>query len=163
MLCSNRTKRALKWIVGILNERRVPFLITGGFAAALYGSSRRTNDIDIEIRKTEFQKVLPRVKEFIVFGPGQYIDRNFDVHMVTLNFHGQEIDIGAGCRIYDHEATRWRLITQDLGERRKKKFFGMTLPIIPRQNLISIKKAIARRNDVRDVKELTRSGPGQNA
>ncbi|HLC94380.1 MAG TPA: hypothetical protein VJH96_02335 [Patescibacteria group bacterium] len=41
------TKKAFRWIVGILQTYKIPFQITGGFAARFYGANRPLYDIDI--------------------------------------------------------------------------------------------------------------------
>ena len=42
------TAGALFWIVKILKKHKIPFHISGGFAAKLYGVKRDLADIDID-------------------------------------------------------------------------------------------------------------------
>lgn len=71
---TTNAKKAFRWIVNILKKQKIPFQITGGLAAQVYGSKRRLNDIDIEIPENRFNDILPDVKKYIDFGPAQYID-----------------------------------------------------------------------------------------
>lgn len=50
-----KTINALKWIIKILNSKNIPYQISGGFAAKMYGSIRPLNDIDIDIPEDNFQ------------------------------------------------------------------------------------------------------------
>ena len=38
--------QAFRWIVGLLEELAIPFLLVGGLAARAYGASRELADID---------------------------------------------------------------------------------------------------------------------
>lgn len=100
---------ALKWIVGILNERSVEYQITGGFAAKMYGSERELNDIDIDIRDEGMNKILPMIQPHVIFGPTRYTDDKWDCLLVTLSYHGREIDIAGidTLRISNKERARW--------------------------------------------------------
>ncbi|MEW8323409.1 MAG: hypothetical protein AB2606_12270 [Candidatus Thiodiazotropha taylori] len=49
---------ALQWIVSLLNQHRIPFLICGGLAAVGYGSKRELNDIDLFVPGELFKKVV---------------------------------------------------------------------------------------------------------
>lgn len=44
---TKNTKEALKWMVSILRKYKIPFQISGGLAAKIYGSDRKLADIDI--------------------------------------------------------------------------------------------------------------------
>ena len=81
-----KTEEAFKWIVGILKGHGVPFKITGGFAARLYGSDRPLADIDIDILNEKFDEVLPAVNDYIIWGPGRLLDNNWDLLLMTLRF-----------------------------------------------------------------------------
>mgnify|MGYP001612639666 CR=1 FL=1 len=58
---SRNTKEAFLWIVGILKNNDVPFRISGGLAARLYGTKRKLADIDLEIKKKDFNKILAEI------------------------------------------------------------------------------------------------------
>src|SRR3989338_11339919 len=45
------TQEALIWIIGVLKRHSIPFRISGGFAAKIYGSTRELADIDIGMDK----------------------------------------------------------------------------------------------------------------
>ena len=42
-------ERAFRWVVGILEDRAIPFLLAGGLAARAAGASRDLADIDFYI------------------------------------------------------------------------------------------------------------------
>lgn len=83
----------LKWIVSILNKIDAPYRLGGGAATHLYGSGRPVNDIDISISGKYFPTLLPLVKEFIAIGPTHYLNEKWDCTTLSLNYHGQDIDL----------------------------------------------------------------------
>jgi hypothetical protein len=78
------TIEALRWVVDILKNNNVSFQLTGGFAAKLYGSTRELADIDIDIEENGFEKIFDEVKDYIIYGPKQYKDDNWDLMLMTL-------------------------------------------------------------------------------
>jgi predicted nucleotidyltransferase len=90
----SKTISALKWIATILNDSGIPYRMGGGAATNLYGSGRPVNDIDISMAGKEyFSVILPLVKEYIVTNPTHYQDEKWDCVTLSLNYHGQDIDI----------------------------------------------------------------------
>src|SRR3989339_2139307 len=103
------TEKAFKWIVGILQENKIPFQLSGGFAARIYGSDRPLYDIDIEVPDSYFDKLLPFIKDYLIYGPQRYLDETFDLLLMTLKYEGQKIDI-SGCetdKLFNHQTRRW--------------------------------------------------------
>jgi hypothetical protein len=49
---------AAQWIVELLRDRNIPFLICGGLAAKGYGSERDLNDIDLFVPGEDFSAVV---------------------------------------------------------------------------------------------------------
>ena len=86
-------KSAFKWIVDILRENHIPFQISGGLAAKMYGSKRRLYDIDVDIPDHLLRRLVSRVKPYVIFGPARFKDECWNLKLMTLKYHGQLIDI----------------------------------------------------------------------
>jgi hypothetical protein len=50
----DKTKNALKWIIGILNKHKIEYQISGGLAGRMFGSNRELHDIDRDISERYF-------------------------------------------------------------------------------------------------------------
>lgn len=88
-----KTLDALKWIAQILNEHTIPYRVGGGMATHLYGSGRTVNDIDISISGSYFPIIVPLVKDYVTAGPKHYKNEKWDCDTLSLNYHGQDIDL----------------------------------------------------------------------
>ena len=152
----NKTEKAFKWIVGILQEQNIPFQISGGMAARIYGVDRPLADIDIELPDAAIEKMKPLVEEYIIYGPERYKDDEFDLLLMTLNYHGQEIDLaGADTDMVFNKATgEWESCETDLSTAETHDVFGLQMPVIRKDLLIAYKKKIAREVDLIDVEQL---------
>lgn len=60
------TEKAFLWIINILEEKRIIYKISGGFAARVYGVNRELADIDIEIKDADISKIVENVKPYII-------------------------------------------------------------------------------------------------
>ncbi|MFH2136242.1 MAG: hypothetical protein ABII19_01205 [Patescibacteria group bacterium] len=147
------TEEALRWIVGILEKHKIPFQITGGFAAKIYGSKRPLNDIDIDIFDKDFSKIAGDAQEFIIYGPAHYIDERWDCILMTLNFNGQKIDISgaSSMRICDDRTGEWKDMPADLSKAVSKEIYGRTIPVIPPEDLIDYKSMLAGEHQKEDI------------
>ncbi len=90
---NQKTHKALKWIIGILDDNNITYQIGGGLATNLYGSVRPVNDIDISLSGKYFPVIIPLVREHTIAGPKQYLSEKWDCTTLSLNYHGQDIDI----------------------------------------------------------------------
>ena len=149
------TKGALEWIVGILEKYEVPFQISGGCAAKIYGSPRELNDIDIDIPENYFSKIISDVKPYIIYGPDQYKDNKWGLYLMTLNYAGQEIDIGSGnAKISTKDRDKWIDFSTDFSKAVKKTFLGLEVPVIPKEDLVNYKQLLDGEHQQVDIESI---------
>jgi predicted nucleotidyltransferase len=148
--------KALRWIVDILHEHQIPFQIAGGLAARVYGSTRELDDIDIDIPEESFSLIQPAIQSYIIFGPEQFKDENWDIFLMTLDYHGQKIDLGGAykTKIFNQQAQQWEELFSDLSRARLSSVFGIEVPVISLKELIAYKTKVAREVDIADVQEI---------
>ena len=149
---------AFKWIINILQKHEIPFQIEGGFASRLYGSNRELADIDISIPEDRFDELLPELKGFIIYGPNQYIDKEWDLKLITLTYKGQDIDIAGAYKKknFDKVNQKWVKMPSDFSKSIYVDAYGLIVPVISKEELILYKKIIARDTDIIDVEFLSR-------
>lgn len=104
-----KTKKALQWIVEILNRNQIPYRIGGGFAAHFYGSDRSINDIDISLGGEYFPIIIPEISGYITAGPKHYLNEKWDCDTLSINYNGQKIDMTDinTLRMSNKEKTKW--------------------------------------------------------
>jgi hypothetical protein len=150
------TEAAFKWIVGLLQKHSIPFQLSGGFAARLYGSERELADIDIGIPDDNFETIYLEVQPYITHGPEHYVDKEWDLKLMTLKYEGQTIDIAGRdtIKIYDKEKEEWIPAHRDLTISEDREVYGIVVPVIPKASLIAYKKKIDREVDRFDVQAM---------
>jgi hypothetical protein len=155
---SKKQGNALRFIVNLLRDNNIPFWISGGFAAKVYGSKRLLNDIDIDIPDKSVYQIAHLVKPFIISGPKRYKDKLWDLHLLELNYHGQLIDLSGvqTCKIFDLKNSFWKDFGWEIKNYKNFDIDGMTLPIIPADKLIEYKSYLEgdhQKEDIKAVKE----------
>ncbi|MBA4336335.1 hypothetical protein C0416_00990 [bacterium] len=151
------TEKAFKWIVGLLKSNKIPFQISGGFAARLYGSTRPLFDIDIDIPDNSFYKLIPFVQNYIVYGPERFQDECWDLLLMTLKYENQEIDI-SGCdtiKLFNRETKQWEPCDEDINDVTEIKVYDEKVPVIKKQKLIAYKNVIRRPTDLEDIEMIS--------
>lgn len=154
----NNAKSALIWITDILKKHQIPFHISGGLAAIAYGASRPLADIDIDIPDSQFDLIQGDVEPYIIYGPERFKSDKWDLMLMTLNYHGQEIDLSGADSIYifSEQGKEWVKLNEDFAAVSTKNIYDLDLPVIPLQNLITYKKILAREVDLIDIQEIER-------
>ena len=151
------TEKALLWIVSILNNKKIPFQISGGFAAKIYGSPRELNDIDIDILDENFPDIFEDVKQYIIYGPENYKDEKWDALLMTLNYEGQDIDITGTTngKISNKDKSVWLQYPCDFNKVIYKEVFGITVPVIPKEDLINYKRELDGEHQLIDIEAIS--------
>jgi len=154
-----KTIIALKWIVGILNNKKIPFRISGGFAAKIYGSTRELADIDIGIETNRFSEIISDIKNYVIEEPGFYKDSQWDLFASTLEYEGQKIDLVSIdlLKFFNKKENRWEDLKHTFSDIEYKEVYGATLPLISKKNLIEYKTKLGRDVDLIDVNEITKN------
>ena len=153
-----KTLQALYWIVKILDKHKVPYRIGGGFAAHVYGSPRPIKDIDISFPGEYFPIIMHDVSKYIEHDLKHYSDEKWDCDGLTINYHGQEIDITDidTLRMSNKEKTEW-LRTKD-----KFRNFdpiptdvgGIKVSLIDPRDLVAYKKHLDGEHQLMDIKAV---------
>ncbi len=148
--------RALRWITDILHRRAVPYQITGGLAAKVYGSKRTLNDIDIEVPDARIVDIIEDIRQWIVLGPELYRDERWNVALVMLQYHGQEIDVcgSDGVTICDARTGHWISCASDLSLAEHHKIDDMIVPVMPPHFLATYKRMLVGSHQLIDIEAI---------
>ena len=151
------TKKALVWIIKLLEENNLNYQVVGGLAAKAYGSTRELADIDIYVPKKDFIKICELTKEFITWGPGHYKSNSWDLEYVKIERFGQKIEIANSnnTKWFDALNKKWVVENSDYDKAQIKTVFGVSFKVMSKENLIFYKKRLNREVDLIDIEEIT--------
>ncbi len=150
-----QAEKAFLWITDILERNSVPYRISGGFAARVYGSRRELADIDIQVLDSDITRIENEVKPHIVYGPARYEDENWNLNLMTLQYLGQEIDIAStDAKFFNQHTRMWEKWVTDFTDVTMREVFGKKVPLEPKASLIVYKTKLGREVDSEDVQQL---------
>ncbi len=155
----DKLQDALRWIVGILNNKNIPYKIGGGFAAHVYGSDRPINDIDISMSGKYFDNILPYVSEYVIAGPKHYLNEKWDCITLSLNYNGQSIDITDvdTLKMSNLDKTNWIQVKEiRLFDGIIKNINGINVSIMDPKDLIAYKKELEGDHQLIDIEAIQR-------
>jgi hypothetical protein len=151
------------WITGVLETRCIPYQLTGGVAAKVYGALREVNDIDLEVPDEQVALLEPDVRPFLIEGPGPLKDEWWDIGAIlVLDVRGQFADIsGANAvKIFDTQTRRgWVEASSDLTTAERHIVCGKEVPVVAREFLAQYKRLLFgdhQRSDVAAVERAMR-------
>jgi hypothetical protein len=150
------TVQAFQWIIAILRKNKIPFQVTSGLAAKLYGSGRRLFDIDLDVPEERFQDIVRHVNRYIVYGPEQHVSSHFNLKLLTLKYRGQSIDIGGAYkpRIRHSSKDGWHKCPTNFADAKKLLVMGRIVPVVSREELIHYKGLVRRKVDLEDIQAI---------
>ena len=138
---------------GLLTERRVKFLIVGGYAVNYYGYPRYTGDIDIWLRLDEanVELAVRAVEDFGFAALGlQPEDLNRPYQVLQLGYEPARIDILTTVDGVDFESCYAAATRVEIDE--------YDVPFISLADLLRAKRATGRAKDLADVEGLEKRG-----
>lgn len=158
-----RALGALQYIIPILKNLKLKWLITTGFACYVYGVKRPITDIDIDINTTiksaKLKKLLKIVKPQISQKLEHYIDQNYDNYNFELNIKGQILDICTmkELKVYNQKFKKYKkFYGAKFPPVEIVEFQGLKLPILSKKMLIKNKEMLVwqRPKDLKDIEGL---------
>ena len=152
-LGSEQARAALEWITQLLTRYDITYQITGGLAAKIYGSERPLADIDIDVPNEAITKIMPDIKNYLVYGPCRYQDSEWDILLATLDYHGQLIDFsGADDGLtFDKQNKKWVTCEVDFSKIKRYEIENINIPVIAKDELIKYKSSLRREVDLLDI------------
>jgi len=154
---NQRVEAALRWIADTLSTRNVAFQIVGGLAARAYGATRQIADIDLYAPASELKSVLHELEPFVTRPLARHSDQHWDLIFMRLEYGGQtiEIAVGDGAKYRDSRGA-WHDAAVDYAASELIDVLGVTVPVMPRHQLMSYKRRLDRTVDRADVHEIAR-------
>lgn len=144
---------AAQWIVGLLRDRKIPYLICGGLAAKGYGSERELNDIDLFVPGEHFSSVVEAGQEYISKAATHYREEGWDLTYVQFSYEGVKVEVGNadGPQIYDAGRETWIPLNIDFSRYKTVNLLGLELPLMLEEDLVRYKSALSRPVDIEDI------------
>ncbi len=169
MTPETKAAQALQYIIPILEQQHLKWVISGGFACYLYGVKRPIGDIDIDVEADKddeaFQQLVAAVKEYTAFPFQLWIDGNYDNWVMNVEIDGQVLSICSteNLKLFNAAAGQYEVFYQDgIPQPEMITFMGMSLPVSPKPWVIKMKEALAHKEaidqtDIAEMKQLVES------
>lgn len=158
MIKEENYKKAVYWIVKLLNKNRVKFHFIGGLAAYAYGSKIRYNDIDLAMNLKDMNKLVEIAKDYVIEKPwnGTSSNKIWKGYVMRLEYYRIKIDVTEAkfTKIFNKKSRKYEKFPSDLQNPTFKKIFGLNVPIMQKNKLIKYKSKLKFPNDLIDLKYL---------
>ncbi|MGO2007910.1 nucleotidyltransferase [Vreelandella alkaliphila] len=156
---------AAQWIVGLLRERSIPFLICGGLAAKGYGSERELNDIDLFVHGEHFASVVQAGQQFVSKAAAHRQEEGWDLTYVQFKYEGIKVEVGNadGSQIFDASHETWVPLNIDFSRYVTVHLLGLELPLMLKDDLVRYKSTLARPVDIEDICAIRESEEADNS
>jgi hypothetical protein len=150
------TAAALAWLVDLLRSRSIPFQAVGGLAARAYGATRSLNDIDIFMPMRRIGEVEPDLTPFLTRPPLPHRDDSWNLTFAQLVYAEQKIEIAGveGARYRDRASGAWVPQHIDFTRSHWVQLYGVSVPVMPREDLIEYKQRLNREVDRLDLAQI---------
>lgn len=141
-------------MLSAFSDRRVEYLLVGGYALAVHGLPRATGDLDLWIRPTpeNARRAMSALKDF-----GASL---MDLREEDLCAPGTVFQIGVvPCRVDVLTAIDGVGFDEAWPNRREVEVEGVRVLVLSREDLLRNKRASGRRQDLADIARLEGTEP----
>ncbi|MBW3228128.1 hypothetical protein [Marinobacter adhaerens] len=147
---------AAEWIVSLLRERNIPFLICGGLAARGYGSQRDLHDIDLFVPGEHFSSVVQAGQPFISKAAAHRQEEGWNLTYVQFKYEDVKVEVGNadGAQIFDAGNETWVPLNIDFSRYATVQLLGLNLPLMLKDDLVQYKTLLSRPVDIEDIRAI---------
>jgi hypothetical protein len=147
---------ALRWISDLMGRIGVPFQAVGGLAARAYGATRPLVDLDFYVPTSRLVDVAALAGALVVRTPTPYADDHWDLTFMKIQYGDWMIELGGAdeARYFDQLARCWREADIRFHRSVPRVMCGVSVPVMPLDQLVAYKRRLDRAVDQEDVAQL---------
>jgi hypothetical protein len=153
-------ERALRRLVGLLDEAGANYQFTGGFAGNLHGSRWPLHDLDLDVGRDDLPRVAELLRPWTTRPLGLYVDDEFELQLLRGEIEGVPIDVSQVEDAYARVGGRRVPLGTTLANRRCVHVLDMEVWVQPLEELIAYKELLGRSADLADLRRLPGPPPG---
>ncbi len=151
---SEEKLEAIKFLVAILHEHKVPYQFTGGLAGNIHGSKWPLQDIDLEMPRAHIELVAYLLRLHIIEPLHFHQDSEFQMVMLNLKIESTAVDINQIEAQQIFCQGQWIAHNVDIKKAQLRLWHGMKVSVQPLEDLIAYKTLIGRQADLADLQQL---------
>ena len=137
-----------------LEREKINWLCIGGLAAIAWGAKRPLADIDIQVSRDDIEKVSLLFQQNVATPLRHYVTNNWDIRQMIIRINDVGVDICQAEEFYIINQGEKYLLPNYIGEHSARKIRRLTIPVLPKSELIKYKEFISRPVDYEDLKFL---------
>ncbi len=155
-------ERALRRLVGLLDEAGARYQFTGGFAGNLHGSRWPLHDLDLDVGRDDLPRVAELLRPWTTQPLGLYVDDEFEMQLLRGEIEGVLFDVSQAEEAYARVGGRRVPLGTTLDNRQRVRVLDVEVWVQPLEELIAYKELIGRSADLADLRRLQgpSRGPG---
>jgi GNAT superfamily N-acetyltransferase len=147
-------ERALRRLVGLLDQPGACYQFTGGFAGNLHGSRWPLHDLDVDVARADLSRVAELLRPYTTRPLGLYVDHEFELQLLRAEIEGVAIDISQAEEAYARIGGRRVPLGTSLAHRRRVRVLDLEVWVQPLGELIAYKELLGRAADLADLRRL---------
>jgi hypothetical protein len=138
----------------VLDDNNIPFVVIGGLAAIAWGVQRPLTDIDIQVENANLSAVKKLFQEYVTTDIRHYVTKNWDIQQMILTIDGVGIDVCGTEAFFIVKNNKRYLFENWIKKAVVKNVEDISLPTLPKEELIAYKTLVARPVDLQDLRLL---------
>lgn len=146
----------LKKLSTAFSNAEIGWVAIGGLAAIAWGAKRPLADIDIQVQQDDMLRVRELFKNYIETDLRHYRTERWDIKQMILVFDGVTVDVCQAEEFYVLNDNTKHLVPVTIHKAVFTALEGITIPVMPKNDLINYKQKLLREVDQEDLGSLTK-------